>query len=73
MFQLNRKKASSISISSLARYAADPKCVFDKVNAGAVRYGNRAHASIGKGPSLVSYVIIAALIVAAAKYMGVFG
>lgn len=66
------KKTSSISISTLARFAAKPDSIFAKVNAGAVKYGNRAHAAIGRGPSLISYVILVALAVAAAKFLGVF-
>jgi hypothetical protein len=69
---LQRKKTRSISISSLARFAADPNSIFDKVNAGAANYGNRAHAAVGKGPSIVAYILIAVSLLAAAKYMGLF-
>ena len=48
-----KKRSSSIAVSKLARYASDPNSVFDKVDAGAVKYGNRAHNAIGAGP--VSY------------------
>ncbi|PWC98961.1 hypothetical protein CX658_30725 [Pseudomonas amygdali pv. lachrymans] len=72
VYQLISKKSNSISISTLARFAAQPSSVFAKVDAGAVKYGNRAHAAIGRGPSLIKYVLLAALVVAAAKYLGVF-
>lgn len=67
-----KTKQSAISISSLARYASDPKSIFDKVNAGSARYGNRAHDAIGKGPSLISFILIAIAIVVAAKLTGFF-
>lgn len=69
---MKRKAPSSISISSLARFAAKPSCVLDKVNAGAVKYGNRAHSAIGKGPSLAAFLILAVAVIAAAKFLGVF-
>jgi hypothetical protein len=42
-------------------YAADPASVINpkKMNKAALRYGTRAHSKIGKGPSLVLYIIIA--------------
>ncbi|HEJ4408053.1 TPA: hypothetical protein SL557_000336 [Pseudomonas aeruginosa] len=65
-----KSKRATISISKLARYASDPESVFEKVNEGAVRYGNRAHASIGKGPSLVLFIIVAIVILIAARKVG---
>lgn len=69
---MKRNAPSSISISSLARFAAKPSSILDKVDAGAVKYGNRAHAAIGKGPSLAFYLILAVAVIAAAKYLGLF-
>jgi hypothetical protein len=66
-------KPASVSISTLARYASNPSSVFDKVNAKATRYGNRAHNAIGRGPSLIGYVVIAIIILVAAKMSGLFG
>lgn len=57
-------------MSKLARYASDPKSVFDQVDAGAVRYGNRAHNAIGAGPSAIKFAVIAAVLVAGALYLG---
>jgi hypothetical protein len=67
-----KPKAASISISKLARYASCPESVFEKTNAGAVKYGNRAHDSIGKGPSLAKFIIIAVVLLIAAKMTGIF-
>ena len=64
------RKPSSIAVSKLARYASDPKAVFDSVDAGAVKYGNRAHNKIGAGPSTIKFAILAAVIVAATVYFG---
>lgn len=64
------RKPSSIAISKLARYACDPNTVFDKVDAGAVRYGNRAHNAIGAGPSVIKFGALAAILFAVAKYLG---
>ena len=64
------KKPSSVSISKLARYASDPTDIFKKVDQQAVRYGNRAHGRIGKGPSLILYVLIALALVALAAWKG---
>ena len=66
-------KPANVSISSLARYASNPSSVFDKVNAKATRYGNRAHNAIGKGPSLIGYIVIAVVILIAAKMSGLLG
>ncbi len=66
-----KTKRATISISKLARYASNPESIFDKVNAGATRYGNRAHAAIGKGPSIAMFICLAALLLAAAKLLGV--
>lgn len=64
------RKSSSIAVSKLARYACDPKAVFDKVDAGAVRYGNRAHNALGAGPSAIKFAVIAAILFAAVSYLG---
>lgn len=63
------RKASSIAVSKLARYASDPNSVFEKVDTEAVRYGNRAHNSIGAGPRAITFVVIAVALVAAARYL----
>ena len=65
-----KKRSSSIAVSKLARYASDPNSVFDKVDAGAVKYGNRAHNAIGAGPSAIKFAILAAALIAAAHYLG---
>lgn len=64
------RRQSSIAISKLARYACDPKAVFDKVDSAAVRYGNRAHNALGAGPSVIKFGVIAAILFAVAKYLG---
>jgi hypothetical protein len=56
----------------LARYASDPKSITEKVNIAATKYGNRAHAAIGRGPSVAGFVIIGILIIIAAKMAGLF-
>ena len=70
---MNRKQYS-IAVSKLARYASDPKAVFDSVDAAAVKYGNRAHNALGARPrtlpSSIKFVILAAAIVAASFYLG---
>lgn len=63
---------SSISISKLARYASDPNSVFEKVDTAKTDYGSRAHAAIGKRPNIALFIIMAVLIVGAAKLMGLF-
>ena len=65
-----KSKRATISISKLARYASDPESVFEGVNEGAARYGSRAHASIGKGPSVALFIIVAIAIVIAARKAG---
>ncbi|MFO6994483.1 hypothetical protein P3D53_09580 [Pseudomonas aeruginosa] len=65
-----KSKRATISISKLARYASAPESVFEKVNEGALRYGRRAHASIGKGPSAALFIIIAFVILIAARKAG---
>lgn len=65
-----KKRSSSIAVSKLARYASDPNSVFDKVDAGAVKYGNRAHNAIGAGPSAIKFAFLAAALIAAAHYLG---
>ncbi|HCA5886641.1 TPA: hypothetical protein MXS07_006290 [Pseudomonas aeruginosa] len=65
-----KSKRATISISKLARYASDPESVFEKVNESAVKYGNRAHASIGKGPSLALFILAAIVILIAAHKVG---
>lgn len=66
------RKPSSIAISKLARYACDPKSVFDSVDAGAVKYGNRAHNAIGAGPSAIKFAVLAGVLLAVAAYLGLF-
>jgi len=58
------KKGSSIGASKLAMYAADPAGVINpkKMNKAALRYGTRAHAKIGKGPSALLYILIALVV-----------
>lgn len=67
-----KARRSSISISKLARYASDPTSITEKVNVAATKYGNRAHNAIGKGPSVAAFVIVGLLLIAAAKYLGLF-
>lgn len=66
-----KAKRATISISKLARYASSPESIFEKVDAGATRYGNRAHASIGRGPSVAMFICIAILLLVAARMVGV--
>jgi hypothetical protein len=58
------KKGASIGASKLAMYAADPAGVINpkKLNKAALKYGTRAHAKIGKGPSAVLYIILALVV-----------
>ena len=58
------KKGTSIGASKLAMYAADPAGVINpkKLNKAALKYGTRAHAKIGKGPSAVLYIILALVV-----------
>ncbi|MPQ69315.1 hypothetical protein GC387_22165 [Pseudomonas sp. MWU12-2323] len=63
-------KRSAISISKLARYASDPNSVVEKVDIAATKYGTKAHAAIGKGPSLITYICIGVAIFIAAKLAG---
>ena len=65
------KKGGSIGASKLAMYAADPAGVINpkKLNKAALKYGTRAHAKIGKGPSAVLYIILA-LVVLYVTYSG---
>lgn len=53
-------KSRTVAVSKLASYAENPKDFFTaKPNQAAIAYGNRAHARIGKGPSLALYVVVA--------------
>jgi hypothetical protein len=54
------RKSSSVGVSKLAMYAADPASVINpkKMNQAALRYGTRAHSKIGKRPSAIIYIII---------------
>lgn len=65
-----KRSSSSIAVSKLARYACDPKSIFESVDAGAVSYGNRAHNALGAGPSVIKFALIAAALFAAAHYLG---
>lgn len=58
------KKGTSIGVSKLAMYAADPAGVINpkKMNKAALKYGSRAHAKIGKGPSALLYLIVAVVV-----------
>lgn len=58
------RKGTSIGASKLAMYAADPASVINpkKMNKAALKYGARAHAKIGKGPSAMLYITIALLV-----------
>lgn len=56
-------KSKSVAVSKLAYYAENPKGFFTaKANQDAIAYGNKAHARIGKGPSLALYVIVAMIV-----------
>ncbi len=53
-------KSRNVAVSRLALYAENPKGFFTgKPNQEAIAYGNRAHGRIGKGPSLILYVVVA--------------
>ncbi|HGN1512348.1 MULTISPECIES: hypothetical protein [Pseudomonas] len=67
---------SSISVTKIAAYAESPD---DFIRAGgkaynlkATQYGNRAHARIGRAPSMLVFAIAAVLIIAALLYFRVF-
>lgn len=64
-------KQFSIAISKLARYAGDPNDIFKKVDQKKVRYGNRAHDSLGRGFDLGWLLIVAGgLVVASFVFWG---
>jgi hypothetical protein len=42
------------------------------VDRAATKYGNRAHEAIGKGPSVILYIVIGIAILVAAKKAGLF-
>lgn len=49
----------SVSVSTLARYAGEPDAILRKADLDALRYGNKAHGALGKGPSLALFAALA--------------